>query len=211
VRATFVRPCIPADASRPPPGEGWLHEPKFDGYRFQVLKHGDQVRLYSKSGAEYTERLPQMVEAFQDLPAATAVLDGELCFVGADGQSNFHRLHAEMRTRWPDEAQLMFIVFDLLHQDGVDLRPLPLSERKRDLDRLCRQSKVAFMTKVQAFPDGPVLLDCCAKFGFEGVVSKRLDRPYVGGPSKAWVKIKCPDWKRDNSERFRMFEGRYGR
>jgi bifunctional non-homologous end joining protein LigD len=98
-----------------------------------------------------------------------------------DDQSIFRRLHAEMRTRWPDEAQLMFIVFDLPHQDGVDLRPLPLSERKRDLDRLCHQSKVAFMKKVQAFPDGPVLFDCCAKFGFEGVVSKRLDRPYVGG------------------------------
>ena len=111
-----------------------------------------------------------------------------------------------MRTRWPEQAQLIFMVYDLLHQDGVDLRPLPLSERKRDLDRLCRKAHVPFMKQVQTFPNGQVLFEYCAKFGFEGVVSKRLDRPYVSGPSKAWVKIKCPDWKSDNSERFRMFE-----
>ena len=52
-----------------------------------------------------------------------------------------------------------FLVFDLLWQDGVDLRGLPLSERKRDLDRLCRKSKVPFMRQVQTFPDGPLLFE----------------------------------------------------
>lgn len=95
-----------------------------------------------------------------------------------------------------------------MHQDGVDLRGLPLSERKRDLRRLCGQARVPFMRQVQAFPDGQVLFEHCAKFGFEGVVSKRVDRPYVSGPSKSWVKIKCPGWKRDNQERFSLFEDR---
>ena len=63
----------------------------------------------------------------------------------------------------------MFLVFDLLHQDGVDLRGLPLSERKRDLIRLCRKSKVPFLRQVQTFPDGALLFDHCNKFGFEGV------------------------------------------
>jgi bifunctional non-homologous end joining protein LigD len=61
--------------------------------------------------------------------------------------------------------------FDLLHQDGVDLRALPLSERKRDLHRLCRKSRVPFLREVQTFPNGPLLFDHCSKFGFEGVVS----------------------------------------
>jgi ATP-dependent DNA ligase len=47
-----------------------------------------------------------------------------------------------MRTRCPDEPAMVFLAFDLLHQDGVDLRSLPLSERKRDLDRLCKRAKV---------------------------------------------------------------------
>ena len=66
----------------------------------------------------------------------------------------------------------MFLAFDLLHQDGVDLRGLPLSERKRDLRRLCRKSRVPFMREVQTFPNGPLLFDHCNKFGFEGVVSQ---------------------------------------
>jgi len=51
-----------------------------------------------------------------------------------------------MRTRWPDEGQLMFLAFDLLHQDGVDLRGLPLSDRKRDLNRLCRKPKITYLS-----------------------------------------------------------------
>jgi bifunctional non-homologous end joining protein LigD len=98
-------------------------------------------------------------------------------------------------------------VFDLLHQDSVDLRGLPLSERKRDLHRLCAKSRVPFMREVQTFPDGPVLFDHCNRFGFEGIVSKRLSSRYVSGPSRTWIKVKCPDWKRANAERGKLFEG----
>ena len=101
----------------------------------------------------------------------------------------------------------MFLVFDLLRQDGVDLRGLPLSERKRDLHRLCVKSRVPFMREVQTFPNGPPLFDHCNQFGFEGVVSKRRASGYSGGPSRNWVKSKCPGWKRINSERYRLFEG----
>jgi hypothetical protein len=100
----------------------------------------------------------------------------------------------------------MFLAFDLLHQDGVDLRDLPLSERKRDLRRLCRKSRVPFMREVQIFPNGPLLFDHCNKFGFEGVVSKRLASRYSSGPSRNWIKTKCPGWKRINAERHKMFE-----
>jgi bifunctional non-homologous end joining protein LigD len=149
-----------------------------------------------------------MWAAFAHLPTRAAVLDGELCLIDATGQSNFRELHDQMRTRWPGEDDLVFMAFDLLHQDGVDLRHLPLAERKWDLERLCRRAKVPFMRQVQTFPNGQLLFEHCSKFGFEGVVSKRLDRPYVSGPCKCWVKVKCPGWKRENSERFRMFEGR---
>jgi ATP-dependent DNA ligase len=114
---------------------------------------------------------------------------------------------AQMRASHPDEAQLMLLVFDLLYQDGVDLRGLPLSERKRDLNRLCRKSRVPFLSQVEQFPDGDTLLDYCNRFGFEGVVSKRLSSRYVSGPSRYWFKTKCEGWRRDNTERFRLFEG----
>jgi bifunctional non-homologous end joining protein LigD len=86
-----------------------------------------------------------MAEAFSKLPTGSAVLDGGLCYMGADGRANFYALMREMRTRRPDLSALVFLCFDLLHQDGVDLRGLPLSERKRDLARLCRKARVPFL------------------------------------------------------------------
>jgi bifunctional non-homologous end joining protein LigD len=82
-----------------------------------------------------------MVEAFGKLPTQSAILDGELVLIDPRGAAHFYRLMAQMRTSHPDESQLMFLVFDLLYQDGVDLRGLPLSERKRDLSRLCRSRR----------------------------------------------------------------------
>ncbi len=100
---------------------------------FRSSRTAASVRFYSRHGAEYTDRLPRMVEAFGKLPTQSAILDGELVLIDPTGAAHFYRLMAQMRTSHPDESQLMFLVFDLLHQDGVDLRGLPLSERKRDL------------------------------------------------------------------------------
>jgi bifunctional non-homologous end joining protein LigD len=202
---TFIRPLAPSAAVRPPTGDDWLHEPKWDGFRFQIIKDGSQVRFYSRHGAEYTDRLPGMAEAFGKLPTQSAILDGELVLIDPRGAAHFYRLMAQMRTSSPDESQLMFMAFDLLHQDGVDLRGLPLTERKRDLHRLCAKSKVPFLREVQTFPNGMLLFEHCSKFGFEGVVSKRLASRYSSGPSRNWVKTKCPDWKRINAERWRIF------
>jgi bifunctional non-homologous end joining protein LigD len=148
-----------------------------------------------------------MVEPFGKLPTQSAILDGELCHIDPRGSAHFYRLMAQMRTSDPDESQMMFMAFDLLHQDGVDLRALPLSERKRDLRRLCRRSRVPFMREVQTFPNGTLLFDHCDKFGFEGVVSKRLASRYSSGLSRNWIKTKCPGWKRINGERHKLFEG----
>jgi bifunctional non-homologous end joining protein LigD len=150
VRLAFIRPLSPSAAVRPPKGDDWLHEPKWDGFRFQVIKDGAGVRMYSESGAEYSDRLPAMVEAFGNLPAKSAILDGELVPINPKGGAHFYRLMAQMRTRHPDESQLMFLAFDLLCENGVDLRGLPLSERKVDLTRLCRKSRVKCFHSVEA-------------------------------------------------------------
>ena len=131
-RLAFILPLNPSAAVRPPKGDDWLHEPIWDGFRFQIIKDSAGVGFYSRYGADYTERLPRMREAFGKLPTQSAILDGELVLIEPGGAAHFYKLMAEMRTRWPDESQLMFLVFDLLHQDGVDLRGLPLFERKRD-------------------------------------------------------------------------------
>jgi len=188
-------------------GDAWIHEPKWDGYRFQVIKNGRDIRICSRRGTDYSDRLPRMAEWFAALPTRAAVLNGELCYLDAGGAANFRWLMAEMRSRKPDELPLMFFAFDLLHQNGVDLRQLPLSERKRDLHRLLSKTGLPFVREVQTFPNGTLLLEHCDKFGFEGVVSKRLAARYVSGPSRSWVKVKCTSWKAANEHRGKLFEG----
>ena len=64
-----------------------------------------------------------------------------------------------------------------------------------------------FLKQVETFPDGAILFDYCNRFGFDGFVSKRRSSRYSSGPSRNWVKVKCPQWKRINTERYRLFEG----
>jgi bifunctional non-homologous end joining protein LigD len=106
-----------------------------------------------------------MRKAFAGLPTNSAILDGELCLIDLGSGASFYRLMHQMRTRWPEEELLVFLAFDLLHQDGVDLRSLSLSERKRELARLCRQSHMPFLKQVESFPDGEALFDHCNLFG----------------------------------------------
>ena len=192
---------------RPPPGDDWLHEPKWDGFRFEVMKEGSNVRLYSKSGAECSNKLPGMREAFVESPTNSAILDGELCLIEPRGGASFYPLMHQMRTRRPEEELLVFPGLRFAPPGWWALRSQSPTERKRDLARLGRQSHTPFLTQVETFPDGEVLFDHCNKFGFEGVVSKRLSSRHSSGPSRNWIKSKCPDWKRINVERHKLFEG----
>jgi bifunctional non-homologous end joining protein LigD len=113
---------------------------------FQVIKDGRNVRLYSRHGAEYTgpTRLPGMVEDFSKLPAQSAILDGELCLIDPRGSAHFYRLMAQMRACHPDESQLMFMAFDLLHQYGVELRALALVRaHARPAPAVCQIARAA--------------------------------------------------------------------
>jgi bifunctional non-homologous end joining protein LigD len=202
-RLAFIRPALAVAAKSPPPGPQWVHEAKWDGYRIQVVKDGSEVRLYSKHGTEWTAKLPSMVEAFRDLPARSAILDGELCHSGASGRPDFQALMAEMRQARPDPFHLVVYAFDLLHLDGADLRPLPLRERRQKLAGL-DQPLCLFV--IDQFDDGDDLMQWCDKFKLEGVVSKKRDAPYVSGECKAWVKSKCAEWKAENKERWRSLE-----
>jgi bifunctional non-homologous end joining protein LigD len=76
----FVRPCIPTTAKAIPLGDAWLHEPKLDGYRFQIVKDDRSVRLHSKSGSDWTKRLSLLAEALASIRCKSAVIDCELVF-----------------------------------------------------------------------------------------------------------------------------------
>lgn len=212
-QATFVEPCQPRSAKTPPKGANWIHEPKWDGYRCIIVKDGKNVRLYSRNRTDWTGRLPVIGGYFQGYPCKSAVFDTELCICDAEGRPDFRTLHAQMRARKPEEGKLSIYAFDLLHLDGADLRPIPLVERKKRLDELAERKPnvVPCLYLVQHFYDGERLLKLCKPYGLEGIVSKRGDRPYTSGESKDWLKVKNPEWKERNAERWRLFEGQKGK
>ena len=94
----FIRPCRPIPAKKPPAGGAWLHEPKLDGYRLQVVKGGADVRLYSRNGHDWSKRLAILSNALTGIPCRSAILDAELCFPSG-GAPNFYGLPAAIGGR----------------------------------------------------------------------------------------------------------------
>src|SRR5262245_32433750 len=131
----YVRPCVPIRATEPRASAGWLHEPKLDGYRLQIVKSGRVVRLFSRKGNDWTKRLTAIAEALANIPCQSAVIDAELVLPGADGAPDFYGLQAGLSSR---ERELVVFAFDLMFRDGVDLCPLPLVQRKHQLASVVR-------------------------------------------------------------------------
>jgi bifunctional non-homologous end joining protein LigD len=186
-----IEPELATLAKAPPEGPQWAHEIKFDGYRIlSRLDHG-KVTLFSRRGQDWTDRMERIARALEALPAKTAWLDGEVVALEPDGTSNFQLLQnafGEDRT-----APLVYYVFDLLYLDGRDLRSLPLEERKEKLATLLKKSRsksgpIRYSDHVVG--DGDTVFAQAGKLGLEGIVSKRLDRPYRAGRGYDWLKIK---------------------
>lgn len=200
-RLRFVESCKPTLASRIPTGANWVHEPKLDGWRIQAVKDASGVRLLSRRGADYTAKLPTLVAAVQMLPDAALTLDAELTAV--DG---FYALQRLMQRSGAISNGVALYAFDCLWRGDRDLRKLPLRDRRKELQAAVPRSRLAPLFRVDQYRDGEALFAACAAGEFEGVVSKRLDRPYVSGPCRDWLKTKCPGWRAANADRWRTFE-----
>lgn len=126
----FIVPCLPTLRKEPPTGAAWVHECKFDGYRLQLHKEAKDVALLSKNGNEFTSRFPEILIAASTIPTKSVILDCELTACFDDGRPDFSAL---LHKR---EVPLCVWVFDILGQNGKDLRPLTLSSRRMKLNKL---------------------------------------------------------------------------
>ena len=178
--------CLPTKSTVVPAGPDWLHEVKYDGYRLRVERDGDRVRLITRNGHDWTKRYPWIVESALKNRQRQFVIDGEAVILGVDGISDFNALHSG---RHNDEVQLC--AFDILIEGGDDLRKLPLSMRKANLERLlARRPEGIFVNPFERGEIGRDLFAAACRMGLEGIVSKRRDGPYQAGRSKHWLKIK---------------------
>lgn len=173
-----------------PKGESWLYEMKFDGYRMQAAIAGDQVRLYTRNGHDWTRQFGYVAPSLARLTKGTALIDGELCAMDEHGRTNFTLLKNSLDGQKP----VVFYAFDLLEQDGEDVARLPQLERKERLEALLANvpadAPIAYSEHIVG--DGEAVFKAMCEGGFEGVIAKSPTARYYGGDrSTAWLKIKC--------------------
>jgi ATP-dependent DNA ligase len=169
-------------------GPDWVYEIKHDGYRLMVRKDNEAVRVYTRRGADWTERFPRIVQAARRLKVRSFLLDGEGVVYDKKGVPSFALLHSR---EYDKEASLA--AFDLLELDGADVRKQKLLDRKSRLARLLKAAKDGIEFNVHLEGEGAIIFEHACKLGFEGIVAKRKDLAYESGRSRRWLKIKNPD------------------
>ena len=180
-------PQLATVAARAPAQASWLSEIKFDGYRLIAAIESGRARLLTRNGIDWTGRMPALAAAFATLPVTSAMIDGELVSLRADGVSSFPGLQAALKAGRDDT--LTFYAFDLLHLDGYDLRPCTLHDRKARLAALPWRGPLRYSDHVEGEAAAMHAQACAAKL--EGIICKRADAPYRAGRSTDWLKVKC--------------------
>jgi ATP-dependent DNA ligase len=175
-----------------PIGPQWLYEIKHDGFRFICRRDGDRVRVFSRRGHDWTDRVPAIAGAIQSLRVKSITLDGEGVVCDANGVSDFDQLRAAVGRLGSRDAFLY--AFDLLEINDTDLRRDAWHVRRATLTSILRKARdgIRVSEHIDSTDGATVFQHSCA-MGLEGIVAKRRDRPYRSGRSPDWIKIKNPD------------------
>jgi ATP-dependent DNA ligase len=168
-----------------PEGDGWLYEPKLDGFRAVVFVDGDDAYVQSRNGKPLGRYFPEL-----RFPEGRYVLDGELVIRADGGGEDFEglqeRIHpaASRVARLAEERPATFVAFDLLAHDERSLLDAPLTDRRAELEGLAADP-VELIPSTARIEDARPWLNTA-----EGVIAKRADAPYASGTRTAMVKIK---------------------
>lgn len=171
-----------------PVGSDWLHETKYDGYRVALEISDGRCRVITRGGHDWTSRFKSIAVAAAKLETDRAILDGEIVALDSAGRSNFQLLQRVLKE---GGGKFACYVFDLLEQDGEDLRPLPLIERKRALKKLLQRGSDSLRYADHVDGRGGELWKEACRLGLEGVISKRRSAPHRAGRGLDWRKSKC--------------------
>jgi bifunctional non-homologous end joining protein LigD len=195
---TAIEPMMAVLAEKPFSGPKWLFEVKWDGIRTIAFVGRTGVRLMTRRGNDCTAQYPELAEIGRELNAEECVVDGEIVAYDDQGLPNFHLLQQRMNlqrgadiARAQREVPVGLQLFDLLYLDGRDVRKLPLVQRKALLKRIVRpKGFVLFSDHVEH--EGEAFYQAVVARGFEGIVAKEKDSPYLAGKrSRTWLKLKA--------------------
>jgi bifunctional non-homologous end joining protein LigD len=215
----FVAPQLCASVDRPPNGDGWCHEVKFDGYRVQLRVEDGKAVLRTRKGLDWTDKFAAIAEEGSALP--DMLIDGEIVALDDNNVPHFSTLQAAISDGKTD--RLIFFAFDLLFAGGEDLRRVPLADRKAQLKRMLaarkaktgQERRIRYVEHFEA--DGDTVLESAGKLSLEGIVSKKLGALYQSGRSESWTKTKLRDgqevvlggWKTTNGKFRSLMAGVY--
>jgi bifunctional non-homologous end joining protein LigD len=180
-----LQPMLATLTDAPFDDKGWVFEDKYDGFRMVATIERGEVTLYSRNGKIVTHSYIEVAKALEGIKR-DAVIDGELVAIGSDGLSHFQLLQNALR----HQAKLRYCAFDLMFQEGDDLRGLSLIERKKRLKAILPKHKlIAFSEHRATF--GTKFFHEADRNGLEGIMAKRADSQYRSGVrTDDWLKIK---------------------
>ena len=169
---------VPEPFHRP----GWVYEEKYDGYRILAYKEGANVTLYSRNAKDRTESFAQVARAIATLPDRTLLLDGEAVAFDSKLVSRFQLLQQ-------GDVPYVYAVFDCLYRNGRDLRNEPLTARREAMEEAIGDTVHLFPSR-RLESNGLKAYETATRKGWEGVVGKEAESPYVEGRSTKWLKVK---------------------
>lgn len=195
-----LAPQLATLVEKPPPSsKDWIIEVKYDGYRMLARIEGKQVQLFTRNGNDWTKRMPALHQELHRLALPDGWYDGEIVVHDAGGRPDFGLLQQafesdKSRKKAGSSAtqDIVYFMFDLLFVQGTDLRPLPLEQRRKQLQAILldRPSELV-RTSVELGNDPAKVLKAACDMGLEGIVAKRRNAPYVSRRSPDWIKLKC--------------------
>jgi bifunctional non-homologous end joining protein LigD len=188
----FVQPQLATLVTEPPSTSehagDWVYEVKHDGYRMLARISKDGVRFFTRSGNDWTKKLPHLKKSLESLQLKDTWLDGEIVVPAAQGRSSFQQLQNAFDAG--RDSPIVYQVFDAPFLNGEDLREEPLAERKRRLEKALRESKsVKFSAHLEG--EASEVLEHACRLGLEGLIGKQAKAPYTAGRSRTWIKLKC--------------------
>lgn len=185
-----LAPQLATLVDRAPLGGDWVYEIKFDGYRILARIDEGGAALFTRSGLDWTARLPGLAAALAEMGLAPGWLDGEIVVMGSRGIPDFGALQDALEVGRQDG--ILYFVFDIPFYAGFDLRDSALVDRRALLATLLDDTptdQVRFSEDFAA--SGGDMLESACRLGLEGVIGKRRDARYVSGRSRTWIKLKC--------------------
>ena len=184
----FEEPQLATLVDEVPPGPGWIHEYKYDGYRLLLAVGEGVATAWTRNGKDWSDKFKALVKAAARLPAG-CLIDGEAVAIDDSGKPSFQLLQATLKEQ--RGANLVFYAFDLLIDRGEDIRRLSNIERKERLAALLQGVSAPILYGDHVIGRGEDMFHEVCKMGGEGIVSKNASAPYRGTRTRDWLKIKC--------------------